>query len=246
MSSSLRIQRRISPHRGVCWTFTNVSFPDGWQRLREAKELAQGHIADKLPWLFGTVPGPPAGLSPATLPATNGWIWFPGSAWPTGTRLFLSLHKEGDRLRIVNVSPPYREKQGTGPSIPWQTLWTAALCHPLSLTSHHAYVCAHVCVCTCALSRVRLCVTPWTVACGAPLSMGFSRQEYCSGLPFPPPGDLSDPGIEPTSPVSPSLAGRFFTLHFPQNSPLISPCQPHSHHLLQHFDPHQVVRICSK
>ena len=46
-------------------------------------------------------------------------------------------------------------------------------------------------------SRVRLSVTLWTVACQAPLSMGFSRQEYWSGLPFPFPGDLPDPGIEP-------------------------------------------------
>ena len=44
-------------------------------------------------------------------------------------------------------------------------------------------------------------VTPWTVASRAPLSMGFSRQEYWSGLPFPPPRDLSNPGIEPTSPA---------------------------------------------
>ena len=46
----------------------------------------------------------------------------------------------------------------------------------------------------------------WTVAHKAPLSMGFSRQEYRSGLPFPSPGDLPDPGIEP---MSPALAGRF-------------------------------------
>ena len=43
--------------------------------------------------------------------------------------------------------------------------------------------------------------TPWTVACQAPLSMGFSRQEYWSGLPFPSPGDLPNPGIEPGSPA---------------------------------------------
>ena len=54
-------------------------------------------------------------------------------------------------------------------------------------------------------------MTPWTVACQAPLSMGFSRQEYWSGLPFPPPDDVPDSGIEPTSPVSPALAGGFFT-----------------------------------
>ena len=50
--------------------------------------------------------------------------------------------------------------------------------------------------------------TPWTVAHKVPLSMGFSRQEYWSGLAFPAPGDLPDPGIEP---ASPELAGRFFT-----------------------------------
>ena len=52
-----------------------------------------------------------------------------------------------------------------------------------------------------SLSRVRLFATPWTVACQASPSMGFSRQEYWSGLPFPSPGDLPDPGIEPGSPT---------------------------------------------
>ena len=56
-----------------------------------------------------------------------------------------------------------------------------------------------------SLSRVRLFATPWTVAYQAPLSMGFSRQEYWSGLPFPSPGDLPDPGIEPTSLTFPAL-----------------------------------------
>ena len=58
------------------------------------------------------------------------------------------------------------------------------------------------------LSHVRLFVIPWTVAYKVPLSMGFSRQEYWSGLPFPAPGDLPDPGIET---ASPALSGRFFT-----------------------------------
>ena len=48
-------------------------------------------------------------------------------------------------------------------------------------------------------SRVRLCVTPWTAACQASLSMGFPRQKYWSWLPFPSPGDLPDPGIEAES-----------------------------------------------
>ena len=52
-----------------------------------------------------------------------------------------------------------------------------------------------------SLSRVRLFATPWTVAYQAPLPMGFSRQECQSGLPFPSPGDLPDPGIKPESPA---------------------------------------------
>ena len=61
------------------------------------------------------------------------------------------------------------------------------------------------------LSHVLLFVTPRTAADQAPLSMQFSRQEYWSGLPFPPSGNLPDPGIETVSPTSLSLAGRFFT-----------------------------------
>ena len=65
-------------------------------------------------------------------------------------------------------------------------------------------VCVHV-------LRVRACsvfLTPWTVAHDASLSRRFPRQEYCSRLPFPPPGDLPNPGIKPVSPASPALAGR--------------------------------------
>ena len=65
------------------------------------------------------------------------------------------------------------------------------------------------------LGRVRVFVTPWTVAYQAPLSMGLSRQEYWTGLPFPSPGDLPDPGIELTFPA---LSGEFFTTE-PQGKP---------------------------
>ena len=58
--------------------------------------------------------------------------------------------------------------------------------------------------------------TPWTAALQAPLSMGFHRQEYWSGLPFPTPEDLPDPGIKPLSPASSALAGRFFTTEPPE------------------------------
>ena len=66
-------------------------------------------------------------------------------------------------------------------------------------------------------SRAQLFVTLWTVARQASLPMGFSRQEYWSGLPFPSPGDLPHPGIKPRSPTS-ALAGGFFTTGFPGGS----------------------------
>ena len=72
----------------------------------------------------------------------------------------------------------------------------------------------HVLIC------VQLFVTPWTIAHQASPSMGFPRQEYWSGLPFPPPGDLSDPGIEPMSPVSPTLQADSLLLE-PSGKPLV-------------------------
>ena len=60
------------------------------------------------------------------------------------------------------------------------------------------------------VSHVQLFATAWTVACQTPLSMGYSTQEYWSGLPFPTQGDLPHPGIEPSSLESPTLAGGLF------------------------------------
>ena len=74
---------------------------------------------------------------------------------------------------------------------------------------------------TCGGVVVKSCPTlgtSWTVACQAPVSMGFSRQEYWSGLPSPPPGDLPGPEVEPTSLTS---AGGFFTTESPQKPRLI-------------------------
>ena len=65
-------------------------------------------------------------------------------------------------------------------------------------------------VCAQLLSCVQLLATPWTVAHQAPLSLEFSRQEFWSGVPFPPPGDLPNPGIKPTSLASPVLIAGFF------------------------------------
>ena len=67
----------------------------------------------------------------------------------------------------------------------------------------------------CVLSRVRLSVTPWTVACQDPLSVRFPRQEYWSGLPFPTPGDPPNPGVEPRSSTAPTLAVGFFATEPP-------------------------------
>ena len=69
-----------------------------------------------------------------------------------------------------------------------------------------------------SLSHVQLFVTPWTLARQAPLFMGFFRQECWSGLPFPSPGDLPDPGIEP---ASPALTGGFFIIEPPRETPAL-------------------------
>ena len=78
------------------------------------------------------------------------------------------------------------------------------------LQSPYTYKCVLSC-----FSCIRLFATLWTVAHQAPLSMGFSRQEYWSGLPCPPPRHLPNPGIKPASPVSPAWTGRFFTTEAP-------------------------------
>ena len=70
-------------------------------------------------------------------------------------------------------------------------------------------------MCVQLLSHVLLFATPWTVACQASLSMEFSRQEYWSGLPFPSPGDLPGPGVEPTFLAPCALTGRFSTSESP-------------------------------
>ena len=71
----------------------------------------------------------------------------------------------------------------------------------------HVTISMPVCLLSCSVLSCSF-ETPWTVAYQASLSMGLSQQEYCSGLPFSPPGDLPDPGIEP---VPPALVGGFFT-----------------------------------
>ena len=115
-------------------------------------------------------------------------------------------------------------------------LYTCVCCYIRVRAQLHIHVCAqlHACVLSyiymCALSYTYMCVlvcsvvsdsaTPWTVAHQASLSMEFSRQEFWSRLPFPPPGDLPDPGIKPVTLSSPALASRFFTT-MPPGKPYI-------------------------
>ena len=85
-------------------------------------------------------------------------------------------------------------------------------------------VCVYMYVCCAVLSRfsrVQLFAAQWTIACQASLSVEFSREEYWSGLPCPPPGDLPEPGIEPASLMSPALAVRFFTTSTTWEAPYI-------------------------
>ena len=98
-----------------------------------------------------------------------------------------------------------------------QNIYLSANLYPVEMFS---YPCMHSCLLSCFI-RVWLLVTPWTVASQAPLSLSFSRQEYWSGLPGPPPGDLLDPRFKPTSPVIPALQVESLPTESPGN-PLIS------------------------
>ena len=106
-----------------------------------------------------------------------------------------------------------------GPRSP-QLSRPGSLCFDLVILTAHAHIFTkgwlmHFCVWM--LSHVQLFATPWTAAHQAPLSMGFSSLEHWSGLPFPPPGDLPDPGVGHASLASPALAGGFFIPEPPGN-----------------------------
>ena len=96
------------------------------------------------------------------------------------------------------------------------------LLHPLHLPCNPSLwqqpVCSLLLLIWFVLSHVRLFVPLWSVAHQAPLSMGYSRQEYWSGLPFPPLGYLPDPGMEPLSPMSPALQADSLPVRLPGSS----------------------------
>ena len=98
----------------------------------------------------------------------------------------------------------------------------------IKLQAQITAVCGHVLN---SFSHIRLFVTLWVVACQAPLSMGFSRQDYWSGLPCPPPGDLPDSGIKPVSPASPALQTG--------SLPLAPPWKPYIDWAFNKFSPNE-------
>ena len=106
--------------------------------------------------------------------------------------------------------------RGNG-SIPHHLEYSKARLMSLFQSLMVPFVFAHLYACVlCCFSHVRLFETLCTVALQAPLSMGFSGQEYWSGFPFPTPGDLLDPDIQSMPPASPAWAGRFFTTASPR------------------------------
>ena len=112
--------------------------------------------------------------------------------------------------------------------------------------SHQGSPCIpRACVMLSCFSRVQLFMTLWTVACQAPLSMGLSRQEYWSGLPCPPPGDLPDPEIEPTSPVAPALQADSLPLSH-QGSPIFFLSIHKTFTKVDHMLNHKAVTSCLK
>ena len=109
-----------------------------------------------------------------------------------------------DLLAVQGALKSLLQHHSSKASILWcSAFFTVQLSHPYMTTGKTIALTRRS-----YFSRVQLIVTLWTVACQAPLSMGFSRQEYWSGLSCPPPGDLPNPGIEHRCPA---LAGGFFT-----------------------------------
>ena len=128
-------------------------------------------------------------------------------------------------LNFIPIKDQKLEKFKHPPLNKMPSFWSAVLCLPMAHSLHlgmpffqlfsfpiplPAFV--SLVIVAQSLNRVWLFVTPWTVARQAPRSMGLPRQEYWSGLPFPSPGDLPNPGIEL---VSPALSGRVFTAEPP-------------------------------
>ena len=107
------------------------------------------------------------------------------------------------------------EERVHGSGVSRQLQGSAQLLHSRNKLGQRSFWLQGGCVWAQLFSLGQLFVIPWTIAHHVPLSMGLSRQEYWSGLPFPLPGDLPDSWMKPWSPVSPALSGGFFTTEPP-------------------------------
>ena len=153
-------------------------------------------------------------------------------------------------LNVIFSSSPFQWV--APPSTQWSKpeLFLLPLLQSSFLTYHQVPV-IYLLVCMCAklLQSCLLFVTIWAIAHQAPLSMGFSRQEYWSGLPCSPPGDLPDPGIEPGSLMSPVLAGGFFFLTTSATCEalyLLNPSQKYSFALILLLPQNHATKISSR
>ena len=121
----------------------------------------------------------------------------------------------GDRQNALFLGENFDELNAITecPAPGWE-LWWAECYYRQHLVYSRNWICYERLACVLVISRFscdQLFVTPWTVAYQALCPWGFSSQEYWSRLPCPPPGEVSDPGIEPIPLMSPALADRFFT-----------------------------------
>ena len=169
----------------------------------------QGHQSG-LPCPPADLPDP--GIKPASLisPALAGEFFTTAAVWEAqlsgylwGNHIISFLVPQCSHLRDGSEAPPCFLHLGLWSSY-WD--WRSEVCS----TGEYSCISLWVMNDACVLSRVQLFTTPGVIAHQAPLSMGFFWQEYWSGLPCPPPGDLPDPGIEPVS-WCPVLASRFLT-----------------------------------
>ena len=150
-----------------------------------------------------------------------------GSSQPGDqTRLLPLLHRKADSLSLNHLEDPQTHIRGAAPPQVCRiqdSVDSLGLQKQLSPSqvgqrgpygSQSTFICHTIAVVQ-SLSRVQLFATPWAIAHQAPLSLGFSQQEHSSGLPFPSPGDLPNPGIEPESLV---LQADFLLSEPPGNS----------------------------
>ena len=144
--------------------------------------------------------------------------WTACPHWWMGTKWLLNLFQLLFFLQAPELWPIVSLRQhATVLSTHWPQGKHSLMCYPTkspfhSASPHRFFPALSLASVLSCFSHVLLCTTLWTVACQAPLSMGFSRQEYWSGLPCLPSEDLPNPGIKSTSLVSPALAGGFFTI----------------------------------